>query len=576
MSASSSASPDLRRLLLDAAREILREPDTPLDLRKVAERAGKSRTAPYLVFGKEADGGGVTALRIAVAADGAEELSRRMEAAAGVSDDPLEAFRTVAETVLAFSEENPRLFHLMFGTGLEAISGIGEEVLLVHEEFRHLLEGRDRAGEVVSALIVRGQERGLLSPDVDDAGEARLEVPSMRYLQIAWATTLGMAVLREDEILRAVRWEIDRPLGARLVTEAVFGVDPGVVEKAWHSLRKASASASRSASRSALASGSGVGEPVEPYSPDAPREDTPRSGRPGDRGAEEKERSGDWMPGMLRDLVGLRNPAAAAREILKRLERERGDRGPDDEDGRALREALKHDAGGPRAGEAGGGDRARKVGAAPGGADTRAGSEARGGSGIRGASQTRGGSHPPGGPGASDPSSPLADRSTLLFAEAPLSPRGAHTPAAPSLSDVLRDHSGLRRAAYDVRRFRGAPLLWIDDHPEWNEAETALLRQLGFHVVASRSTEDALRRLRRQTESSLGPFRVILSDIARGSRRTAGVEALPRLREVAPDTPVIFYVGEMTSDRVPPKGSAGITDSPDQLLHLVLDALERG
>ena len=69
---------------------------------------------------------------------------------------------------------------------------------------------------------------------------------------------------------------------------------------------------------------------------------------------------------------------------------------------------------------------------------------------------------------------------------------------------------------------------------------------------------------------------MILSDIARGSRPAAGVEALPRLREAAPDVPVIFYVGEMTPDRVAPKGSAGITDSPDRLLHLVLDALERG
>ena len=41
----------LRTLLLNAAFEILEEEETPFELRKIAERAGKSRTAPYLVFG---------------------------------------------------------------------------------------------------------------------------------------------------------------------------------------------------------------------------------------------------------------------------------------------------------------------------------------------------------------------------------------------------------------------------------------------------------------------------------------------------------------------------------------------
>ena len=48
---------ELKELLLDAALSILAEEDTPLGLRKVAERAGKSRTAPYLVFGQKQDGG---------------------------------------------------------------------------------------------------------------------------------------------------------------------------------------------------------------------------------------------------------------------------------------------------------------------------------------------------------------------------------------------------------------------------------------------------------------------------------------------------------------------------------------
>ena len=59
----------LRTLLLNAAFEILEEEETPFELRKVAERAGKSRTAPYLVFGKGKEGG-LRALKLAVAAEG--------------------------------------------------------------------------------------------------------------------------------------------------------------------------------------------------------------------------------------------------------------------------------------------------------------------------------------------------------------------------------------------------------------------------------------------------------------------------------------------------------------------------
>ncbi len=49
---STSAGSDLRERLIRAAMDILDHPDMPLDLRKVAEAAGKSRTAPYLGQGE--------------------------------------------------------------------------------------------------------------------------------------------------------------------------------------------------------------------------------------------------------------------------------------------------------------------------------------------------------------------------------------------------------------------------------------------------------------------------------------------------------------------------------------------
>jgi len=231
LSRDSDAAEDLRRRLLDAALELLQDPDTPLDLRKVAERAGKSRTAPYLVFGK-GPGGGVMALRIAVAAEGSRIMQRMMIDAYAEGGDPFESLRAVAAAFLTFAERNARLFRLMYGPEINAIAGLGKGGFLEHPEFEKLLEYRDSAGQVVSELIYDAQERGLLPQDPPHPAGPSEEVPSVRYLQIAWATMIGVSVLREDDLLQAIGWDVSLEQGARLVAESVLGVDPGPAEDA--------------------------------------------------------------------------------------------------------------------------------------------------------------------------------------------------------------------------------------------------------------------------------------------------------------------------------------------------------
>lgn len=231
MAHSPPSGPDeLRRLMLAAAREILREPDTPLDLRKVAERAGKSRTAPYLVFGKESEGGGVLALRISVAAEGAGEMALSMERAARDLDDPIEAFHAVALAFLDFVAAEPRLFRLMYGPEINAVSRLGTDGFREHPEFSRLLHQRTRAGAVIGELIEGGQRIGLLRPEID--GPESLETPHARYLQIAWSTMIGVALLRDDQLLQAIDWHISQEQGARLIVESVFGLDPGRMNEA--------------------------------------------------------------------------------------------------------------------------------------------------------------------------------------------------------------------------------------------------------------------------------------------------------------------------------------------------------
>ncbi len=134
---------------------------------------------------------------------------------------------------------------------------------------------------------------------------------------------------------------------------------------------------------------------------------------------------------------------------------------------------------------------------------------------------------------------------------------------------MLSTHPSLRRAALAAPALRGAKVLWIDDRPEGNLGERRLLEELGVAVAQAASTDIALERLDEE------PFDLVISDIERGGDPAAGLEALPALHRVAPGIPVIFYIARLDPHRGTPQGAAGITDRVDELLHLVLDVLER-
>ena len=89
-------------------------------------------------------------------------------------------------------------------------------------------------------------------------------------------------------------------------------------------------------------------------------------------------------------------------------------------------------------------------------------------------------------------------------------------------------------------------------------------------VRAVRTTKDALEQLHR------GTFDLILSDVHREGDSDTGTHALPYLKKIAPDVPVVFYVRQLNEGEKTPQGATGITDQPDELLHLVLDQVERG
>lgn len=68
-------------------------------------------------------------------------------------------------------------------------------------------------------------------------------------------------------------------------------------------------------------------------------------------------------------------------------------------------------------------------------------------------------------------------------------------------------------------------------------------------------------------------YEVVISDIARTEGPDAGLKLLERMYREGVHRWTIFYVRDLKPG-VPP-GAFGITNRPDHLLHLVMDALER-
>lgn len=134
--------------------------------------------------------------------------------------------------------------------------------------------------------------------------------------------------------------------------------------------------------------------------------------------------------------------------------------------------------------------------------------------------------------------------------------------------DVLPHLEGqvARRAQRSLALTQGARLLWIDENPANNAKETLLLKRLGLSIDRAASDTDAERAL------AGSAYDLVISSMTRKGNPEAGTDFLPKLLASIPAPPLIFYVGKV---RPVPVGAFGLTVRPDELLNLILDALER-
>jgi CheY-like chemotaxis protein len=135
--------------------------------------------------------------------------------------------------------------------------------------------------------------------------------------------------------------------------------------------------------------------------------------------------------------------------------------------------------------------------------------------------------------------------------------------------------TALARAARERALLDGAEILWVDDRPGNNRNEWRMFRSLGSHVTAATSTEEATALIDLSREPAGRPFHVAISDMAREGSGDSGSRTLEAFERRAERLPLIFYIGTIDPDRGTPAGAFGLTNRPDQLLNLVLDALAR-
>jgi CheY-like chemotaxis protein len=115
----------------------------------------------------------------------------------------------------------------------------------------------------------------------------------------------------------------------------------------------------------------------------------------------------------------------------------------------------------------------------------------------------------------------------------------------------------------------GARMLWVDDNPENSLYERAMFKSMGISIELATSTSAALAALQR------GAFDVLVSDMERGWNPRAGLQLVEGLGDLGNNPGVVFYIARLDRSRGTPAGAFGITNRPDELIHYVLDVLER-
>ncbi|GAU68125.1 regulatory protein [Streptomyces sp. NBRC 110611] len=127
----------------------------------------------------------------------------------------------------------------------------------------------------------------------------------------------------------------------------------------------------------------------------------------------------------------------------------------------------------------------------------------------------------------------------------------------------------LGRLEHAAEVLQGGKVLWVDDHPEGNAALLELFRAAGMHIDIALSTEEATPCFRRT------PYDMIISDLDREGDPQAGITMLRVLERYRIDVPVLIYAGRFDPERGVDRRIFAATTAPVELVHYVIDLMER-
>ncbi len=166
---------DLRQALLQEAASLLREEgEDALSMRRLAARAGVSRTAPYHHFRDKQD------LLCAIAEEGFRQFDEVLRASYRADAGLRQQLRIFVDCYVDFAINRPEYYDLMFGGRLWQTSSVSDTLVQVgHRSFRDHIE------QVRRWQALAGVEDG---PD------------PLRVAQVTWSTLHGMSRLLIDGI----------------------------------------------------------------------------------------------------------------------------------------------------------------------------------------------------------------------------------------------------------------------------------------------------------------------------------------------------------------------------------------
>ena len=167
---------DLRSTLLDAATTMLREGGIEgLSLRKLADKVGVSRTAPYHHFKDKNE------LLCAIAEVGFKRWQQDAERIFAKQNlSTREKYRQFFQGYIAYAADNPEMYDLMFGRTIWKQNSATSDLRdAAYPSFQHQVK-----------MTKQWQEQGLMPKGED----------TLRLAQVSWGTMHGIARLLIDGI----------------------------------------------------------------------------------------------------------------------------------------------------------------------------------------------------------------------------------------------------------------------------------------------------------------------------------------------------------------------------------------